>query len=172
GVNVKGAANENFAREIMEMFTMGVGNYSEKDVREAARAFTGWNYVDLKFVVNKDQHDDGEKTFLGKTGRFDGVDVIDIIMQQPVTAEYIAGKIYRFFVRQELSPELQKQLGSVLRQSNYEIAPLLEKIFLSRDFYSPASVGTQIKSPVELAVSTFRKLGLSGVPGVPDFNLA
>ena len=73
GVNVKGASNENFAREIMEMFTMGVGHYTEKDIREAARAFTGWNYVDLKFVVNKDQHDDGEKTFLGKTGHFDGV---------------------------------------------------------------------------------------------------
>jgi hypothetical protein len=172
GVNVKGAANENFAREIMELFTMGVGNYTEKDIREAARAFTGWNYVDLKFVVNKDQHDDGEKTFLGKTGRFDGVDVIDIIMQQPVTAEYIAGKIYRNFVRQELTPDLQKQLGAVLRQSHYEIAPLLEKIFLARDFYSPASVGTGIKGPVELAITTYRKLGLKSVPGVPDFNSA
>jgi hypothetical protein len=172
GVNVKGAPNENFAREIMELFTMGVGNYTEKDIREAARAFTGWNYVDVKFVVNKDQHDDGEKTFLGKTGRFDGVDIIDIIMQQPVTADYIAGKIYRFFVRQEISPELQKQLGAVFRKNNYEIKPLLETIFLSRDFYSPASVGTQIKSPVELAVSTYHKLGLASVPGVPDFNSA
>jgi len=170
--NFKARPQENFAREIMELFTMGVGHYTEKDIREAARAFTGWNYVDVKFVVNKDQHDDSEKTFLGKTGRFDGLDVIDIIMQQPATADYIAGKIYRFFVRQELSPELQKQLGSVLRQSNYEIAPLLEKIFLSRDFYSSASVGTQIKGPVELAVSTYRKLGLHSVPGVPDFNLA
>ena len=170
GVNVKGAANENFAREIMELFTMGVGNYTEKDIREAARAFTGWNYVDLKFVVNKEQHDDGEKTFLGHTGRFDGVDVIDIIMQQPVTADYIAGKIYRFFVRQELSPELQQQLGAKLRQSHYELAPLLETIFLSRDFYSPASVGTAIKGPVELAISTYHKMGLRTVPGVPDFN--
>src|ERR1700733_6594892 len=172
GVNVKGAPNENFAREIMEMFTMGVGNYTEKDIREAARAFTGWNYVDLKFVVNKDQHDDGEKTFLGKTGRFDGVNVIDIILQQPATADYIAGKIYRYFVREDLSPELQKRLGSVLRDHDYQIAPLLETIFLSRDFYSPASVGTQIKSPVRLAVSTYRKLGLGNVPGVPDFNVA
>jgi hypothetical protein len=172
GVNVKGASNENFAREIMELFTMGVGHYTETDIREAARAFTGWNYVDLKFVVNKDQHDDGEKTFLGKTGRFDGVDVIDIIMQQPATADFIAGKIYRYFVRQELSPELQKQLGSVLRDNHYEITPLLETIFRSRDFYSSASVGTQIKSPVQLAVSTFRKLGLTSVPGVPDFNSA
>ena len=172
GVNVKGASNENFAREIMEIFTMGVGHYTEKDIREAARAFTGWNYVDLKFVVNKDQHDDGEKTFLGHTGRLDGVDVIDIIMQQPATADYIAGKIYRYFVRQDLSPELQKQLGAVLRDGHYEIAPLLEKIFLSRDFYSPASVGTQIKSPVQLAVSTYKKLGAKNIPGVPDFNLA
>jgi hypothetical protein len=109
---------------------------------------------------------------LGKTGRFDGVDVIDIIMQQPATADFIAGKIYRYFVRQELSPELQKQLGSVLRDNHYEITPLLETIFRSRDFYSPASVGTQIKSPVQLAVSTFRKLGLTSVPGVPDFNSA
>ncbi len=172
GVNVKGAANENFAREIMEMFTMGVGHYTEKDIREAARAFTGWNYVDLKFVVNKDQHDDGEKTFLGKTGRFDGVNVIDIIMQQPATADFIAGKIYRYFVREDLSPQLQKQLGAVLRDHDYQIAPLLETIFLSRDFYSPASVGTQIKSPVRLAISTYRKLGLGNVPGVPDFNVA
>src|SRR6202795_2336082 len=172
GVNVKGASNENFAREIMELFTMGVGHYTEKDIREAARAFTGWNYVDLKFVVNKDQHDDGEKTFLGKTGHFDGVDVINIIMEQSATADFIAGKIYRFFVRQQLSPELQKDLGTVLRDGNYEIKPLLEKIFLSRDFYSPASVGTQIKSPVELAISTYRKLGQKSVPGVPDFNVA
>jgi hypothetical protein len=170
GVNVKGASNENFAREIMELFTLGVGNYTEKDIREAARAFTGWNYVDVKFVVNKDQHDDGEKTFLGRTGRFDGVDVIDIIMQQPATADFIAGKIYRFFVRQDLSLDLQKQLGAVLRQSHYEISPLLEKILLSRDFYSSASVGTHIKSPVELALTTYRKLGLKNVPGLPDFN--
>ena len=172
GVNVKGAPNENFAREIMELFTMGVGNYTEKDIREAARAFTGWNYVDLKFVVNRDQHDDGPKTFLGKTGNFDGVDVIDIILQQPVTARFIAGKIYRFFVRQELSPDVQNALGTVFRNANYNLAPLLETIFLSRDFYSPASVGTQIKSPVQLAVSTYRKLGLKDAPGVPDFNVA
>jgi hypothetical protein len=170
GVNVKGASNENFAREIMELFTMGVGHYTEKDIREAARAFTGWNYKDVTFVVNKDEHDDGEKTFLGKTGRFDGVEVIDIIMEQPATADYIAGKLYRYFVRQDLSIELQKQLGSVLRQGHYEIKPLLEKIFLSRDFYSPASVGTQITSPVQFAITTYQKLGLTSVPGVPDFN--
>jgi hypothetical protein len=172
GVNVKGASNENFAREIMELFTMGVGNYTETDIREAARAFTGWDYVDLEFVVNDDQHDDGEKTILGRTGNFDGVEVIDIIMDQPVTAEYIAGKIYRHFAREDLAPGLQTELGNRFRDSGYEIAPLLETIFLSRDFYSPASVGTQIKSPVQLAISTFKKLGLDQVPGNPDFNAA
>ncbi len=172
GVNVKGASNENFAREIMELFTMGVGHYTEKDIREAARAFTGWNCVDVRFVVNKEQHDDGEKTFLGKAGPFDGRDIINIILDQPATADFIAAKIYRFFVREDLSPQLQAKLGSVLRDANYEIAPLLEKIFLSRDFYSPASVGTAIKSPVELAITTYRKLGLTAIPGVPDFNSA
>jgi uncharacterized protein (DUF1800 family) len=170
GVNVKGAPNENFAREIMELFTMGVDNYSERDIREAARAFTGWNYEDLTYVVNRDQHDDGEKSVLGRTGRFDGVDVIDVILAQPVTADFIAGKIYRYFAREELSPGLRTRLGAILRDNRYEIGPLLETIFLSKDFYSPSCYGTRIKSPVELAVSTYRKLGLREIPGVPDFN--
>jgi hypothetical protein len=172
GVNVKGAPNENFAREIMELFTMGVGNYSEQDIREAARAFTGWNFSGLDFVVNEAQHDGGEKQFLGHRGNFDGVEIIDIIMDQPVTAEYMAAKLYRFFVRQQISPALQTELGNVLRDADYDIASFLETLFLSRDFYSIASVGTHIKSPVELAVSTYRKLGLDDAPGVPDFNRA
>jgi len=172
GVNVKGASNENFAREIMELFTMGVGNYSETDIREAARAFTGWNYVDLEFVINEALHDDDEKQFLGHTGNFDGIEVIDIIMDQQVTAEYIAGKIYRFFVRGDLNPETQVELGNIFREANYEVAVLLENLFLSKDFYSAASVGTHIKSPVELAISTYIKLGLDDAPGVPDFNQA
>ena len=90
--NVKGAPNENFAREVMELFTMGVGNYSEKDVRECARAFTGWYFDNLAFKVDPDKHDGGVKTFLGRTGNFDGVDVLKIIFEQPVTAEYLAGE--------------------------------------------------------------------------------
>ena len=172
GKNVKGAPNENFAREIMELFTMGVGNYGEKDVREAARAFTGWNYVDTKFVVNAAQHDDGQKTFLGRTGPFDGVQVIDIIMEQPVTANFMAGKLYRYFVREDLDPKLQAKLGEVLRKNKYEMKPFLEAVFLSKDFYSASSMGAQIQSPVQLAVSTYRKLGLKEAPGVPDFNQA
>lgn len=172
GVNVKGAPNENFAREIMELFSMGVGNYSERDIREAARAFTGWNFEGLEYRFNADQHDDGEKEVLGRRGRFDGVDVIDIILAQPVTADYIAGKLYKFFVREDLDPALRRQLGAVLRDNDYRLAPFMEALLLSRDFYAPESVATRIKSPVELAVSTYRKLGLKEIPGAPDFNEA
>ena len=172
GVNLKGAPNENFAREIMELSTMGVGNYTEMDIREGARAFTGWNFVDTKFVVNDAQHDGGEKTFLNQHGPFDGVQVIDIILGQPVTAEFLAAKLYRFFVREDISPPLRKQLGDVLRNNKYQIAPLLETMFLSRDFYSSASCASHIKSPVELVVSTYKKLGLRDIPGVPDFHTA
>ncbi len=171
GVNVKGAPNENFAREIMELFTMGVGNYTEKDIREAARAFTGWNSDDLTFVVNTSQHDDGTKSFLGNQGGFDGVKVIDLIMAQAVTAEFMTAKLYGYLVRQELSTALNGKLAAILRDNNYDMKPLLQTVFLSRDFFSPASMGTHIKSPTELVVSTYKKLGVDEVPGIPDFNL-
>jgi Protein of unknown function (DUF1800) len=168
--NVKGAPNENFAREVMELFTMGVGNYSEKDVRECARAFTGWYFDDLSFKVDPEKHDGGEKAFLGQTGNFDGVDVLKVIFEQPVTAEYLAGKIYRFLVRDELSPDLRRKLGAVLREHGYEIKPLLTAIFSSRDFYSQASYGGHIKSPVEHLIAMMKHLGADAIPGVPDFN--
>jgi uncharacterized protein DUF1800 len=168
--NVKGAANENFAREVMELFTMGVGNYSEKDVREGARAFTGWYFDNLTFKVDPDKHDDGPKTFLGRTGTFDGVDALKIIFQQPVTAEYLAGKIYRFLVRDDLSHDLTKKLGAILRDSNYEVKPLLTVIFSSKDFYSQASYGAHTKGPVEYMVAMMKHLGVDAIPGVPDFN--
>src|SRR5262250_221603 len=166
--NVKGAPNENFAREVMELFTMGVGNYTEKDIREAARAFTGWIDDDLDFKVDPAKHDGGPKTFLGRTGNFDGVDILNIILEQKIAAEYIAGKLYKFFVRENISPHVQARLGAVLRDNNYEIAPLMRTIFLSRDFYSAPSVGTRIKGPIELIVSTYRKFGVKHLPGIPD----
>jgi len=168
--NVKGAANENFAREVMELFTMGVGNYSEKDVREGARAFTGWYFDNLAFKVDAAKHDDAPKTFLGRTGNFDGVDAINIIFEQPVTAEYLAGKIYRFLVREDLSPDLRQKLGAVLRDNHYELKPLLAVICSSRDFYSAASYGAHIKGPVEHLVAMMKHLGAEDLPGVPDFN--
>ena len=168
--NVKGAPNENFAREVMELFTMGVGNYTEKDVREGARAFTGWYFDNLTFKIDPRKHDDGPKTFLGKTGNFDGVDALKIIFEQPVTAEYLAGKIYRFLVRDDLSPELKTKLGAVLRDNNYDVKPLLAVIFSSKDFYSAASYGAHIKGPVEYMVAMMKHLGVEAIPGVPDFN--
>jgi hypothetical protein len=170
--NVKGAANENFAREVMELFTMGVGNYSEKDVREGARAFTGWYFGNLAFEVNRDKHDDGLKTFLGRTGNFDGTNVVNIIFEQPVTADYLAGKIYRFLVRDELSAGLRKKLGSILRDSHYQVKPLLTAIFSSKDFYSQASYCAHIKGPVEHLVAMMKHLDVGEIPGVPDFNQA
>jgi hypothetical protein len=172
GENVKGRPNENFGREVMELFTMGVGHYTEQDIREGARAFTGWRHRNLTFYFDPSKHDDGEKTFLGRTGRFDGVQVLDIILDQKVTAEFIAGKLYRFLVRDDISPSFQERLGTLLRWNKYEIAPFLRTVFRSRDFYSAPSVGTHIKGPVELIVATYRRLGLKHLPGVPDFNAA
>ena len=170
GENRKDHPNENFGRELLELFTMGVGNYTERDIREASRAFTGWTNDALEFRFDAETHDFGEKTFLGRTGAFDGEDVIDIILETPVTAEFIAGKLYRFLVREELDAATRRELGATFREAGYELRPLLRRMFLSRDFYSPASVATQIKSPVQLVVSTYRKLGLSRLPTVPDFN--
>jgi uncharacterized protein (DUF1800 family) len=168
--NVKGAPNENFAREVMELFTMGVGNYSETDVRECARAFTGWYFDDLTFKVDAAKHDSGPKTFLGHRGTFDGVGVLKLIFEQPVTAEFLAGKIYRFLVRDELSPQLRQKLGAVLREHRFEVKPLLTAIFLSKDFYSQASYGGHIKGPVEHMVAMMKHLDVEAIPGVPDFN--
>ena len=171
GVNVKGSPNENFAREIMELFTMGPGNYTEFDIREGARAFTGWNFNSLEFVINSEDYDSGEKKFLGRVGNLNGVDVIDIILEQPVTAEFLASKIYKYFVNENLSDVLRQNLGSSFRSMNYEIRPFLEMLFLSKDFYASENIGSRIKSPVEFVISTYKKLELSKIPGSPDFNL-
>ncbi len=170
GVNTKDSPNENFAREVMELFTMGVGNYSEADVREAARAFTGWSVDDLSFFVDPQLHDDANKQFLGSVGAFNGVDIIDLILQQPVASEFMAAKIYRFFVHSELSDAGAKQLGQLLRQKNYHIGDFLQVLLLSQEFYRHR--GGRIKGPVELVVSTYKQLGLERIPGVPDFNQA
>ncbi len=172
GENIKGSPNENFSREILELFTMGVGNYTEKDIREAARAFTGWTNDSLTFVMKPELHDEEEKTFLGQTGNFDGIDIINIVLEQDVTARLIAAKLYRYFVHTDPSAQMVTRLGKQFKEENYDIASLLSTIFLSRDFYSPQAYGTQIKSPVHLVVSTYRKLGLTDIPGIPDFNTA
>jgi len=170
GENVKKHPNENFGRELLELFSMGVGNYTERDVREAARAFTGWTNDVLAFRFDADQHDFGQKTFLGRTGTFDGGDIIDIILAQPVTAEFVAAKVYRFFVRDEIAAAVKADLGRTYRDAGYQMKPLLKRIFLSKDFYSPPAFATEIKSPVHLVVSTYKKMSLAQVPTIPDFG--
>ncbi len=170
GENVKKHPNENFGRELLELFSMGVGNYTERDVREAARSFTGWTNDVLAFKFDADQHDFGEKAFLGRTGPFSGEDVIDAILRQPVTAEFMAAKLYRYFVREDLSSAVKAGLGRTFRDSGYQVKPLLKQMFLSKDFYSAASSATGIKSPVALVVSTYKKMGLRELPTIPDFG--
>ena len=170
GENVKSHPNENFGRELLELFSMGVGNYSERDVREAARAFTGWTNDVLTYKFDTEQHDFGEKTFLERTGPLNGEDIIDTILAQPVTGEYMAGKLYRYFVRDEISSDVKADLGRSFRASGYQIKPLMRRMLLSKDFYSTPSVATQIKSPVHLVVSTYKKMGLREIPTIPDFG--
>ena len=170
GENVKSHPNENFGRELLELFSMGVGNYSERDVREAARAFTGWTNDVLTYKFDTEQHDFGEKTFLGRTGPLNGEDIIDTILAQPVTGEYVAGKLYRYFVRDEISSDVKADLGRSFRASGYQIKPLMRRMLLAKDFYSTPSVATQIKSPVHLVVSTYKKMGLREIPTIPDFG--
>ena len=177
--NLKDHPNENFAREVMELFTMGEGQgYTESDIREMARAFTGWTLTDDittapdqgQFIDDPELHDRGEKSFLGRTGRFNGYDTIQIILKQDRPAEFVTNKLYRYFVSEEIDAAINKQLAKKFRDQKYELKPLMKTIFMSKDFYSQKSVGTQIKSPVQLIVSTYRKLGLRSVPGLPDFD--
>src|SRR5690606_9624804 len=142
--------NENFAREVMELFTLGRGHYTENDVKNAARAFTGWKYNDnLEFVEIQNQHDTGEKTFLGQTGAFGGEDVLDIILEQKQTARFIARKIYNFFVNAEVVDDaIVEQLADIFYTSDYDIATLMRSIFTAEWFYHEKNIGQQIKSPV------------------------
>jgi uncharacterized protein (DUF1800 family) len=157
--NRKGHPNENFAREVMELFTLGRGNYSENDIKEAARAFTGWGAT-LKgdFQFRKFQHDAGSKTVLGRTGDFDGEEVLDILLQEKQTARYITQKVYKFFVNEKVDTAKVEWLAERFFKSNYEIGKLMEDIFTSDWFYEEKNIGAQIKSPVELLVGIQRML--------------
>ncbi|RMF66325.1 MAG: DUF1800 domain-containing protein [Calditrichaeota bacterium] len=158
--NRKGRPNENFARELMELFSLGPGNYSESDIKEAARAFTGWTSDPLHFRVRRRQHDYGRKTFLGHSGNLDGDDVIDIILEQPACAEFITRKLLRFFGFEHASAEVAASFAQLFRDQDYALRPLLQAIFSHPDFYAEDSRGNQIKSPLQLVVGTARTLNL------------
>ena len=155
--NNKKHPNENFAREVMELFTMGRGNYTENDVKEGARAFTGWGFNrNGEFIERPFLHDTGTKTFLGKTGNFDGDDIIDILLEQKATATFITQKIYKYFVNEEVDKNKIDSLAAGFYQSNYNLQKLMENIFKSEWFYEEKNIGTRIKSPVELLVGIRR----------------
>jgi hypothetical protein len=158
--NRKGKPNENYARELMELFTLGIGNYTEQDIKESARAFTGWAHDGDEFVFRKFDHDEGTKTFMGRKGNLGGDEVIEIILMHPACAPYIAGKLWSFFAYESPEPALAQSLGAVFREAKYDLRPVLRTMFASRAFYSQRAVGTQIKSPVQLLVGTVRLLGL------------
>lgn len=159
--NRKQIPNENFAREVMELFTMGRGNYTENDIKEAARAFTGWGYnLQGEFVFRKQFHDSGSKTFLGRTGNFEGDDILNILLEQPHTAVYITRKIYRYLVNENVNDKQLQWLAQRFYDNKYDIKKLLEDIYLSDWFYDGKNIGTKIKSPIELLAGIRRFLPL------------
>jgi uncharacterized protein (DUF1800 family) len=161
--NRKGQPNENFAREVMELFTVGEGHYGESDVKEAARAFTGWG-IDPdrgEFVFRRLAHDDGVKNVLGRSGKFNGDAVLDILLAQPRTAEHIAAKLWREFVSPEPDPAAVGRVAKAFRESGYGIAPALRALLTSDEFYEPRHRAVLIKSPVELVVGTLRQFSFT-----------
>jgi uncharacterized protein (DUF1800 family) len=159
--NRKKSPNENFAREVMELFTMGRGNYTEKDIKEAARAFTGWGYnLEGEFVFRKQFHDDGSKTFLGRTGNFTGDDILTILLERPQTAVFITQKIYKYFVNEKVNDKNLQWLSQRFFDNNYDIKKLLEDIYTSDWFYAEKNIGNKIKSPIELLAGIRRMLPL------------
>lgn len=162
-LNVKGHANENLAREIMELFAMGVDQgYTEADIREAARALTGYTYDNNtgQFRFQHDKHDTSDKTVFGKTGPWTGDDLVNLLLDQPATARFISLKLFEFFAHKEPGSETVDSLASVLRTNQYELGPMLKNLFLSEVFYSEAAMGTQIKSPTQLVVGMLRDVGI------------
>ena len=152
--------NENFAREVMELFALGEGHYTEKDIGEAARAFTGWTYdrLNQEFVYRERQHDDGHKTFLGRTGKFGGDDVLKIIVGQPQAARFITRKLWVFFASENPPEKLVAALAEKFRKSGNNFGPVLRAMFLSREFYAPEVVRQQVKSPVQWLIGSVRLL--------------
>lgn len=154
--------NENFARELLELFTLGEGHYTEDDIRQAARAFTGWVFRRREGTINyrPRRHDGGIKTFLGRSGAFDGDDIVTILLDQPRTAVHIVEKLWHHFVSPVPDDALVESLAATFREADYELRPLLERLFTLPAFTDRANHGTLVKSPVDLVVGTSRFMGL------------
>jgi uncharacterized protein (DUF1800 family) len=177
--NRKGHPNENWARELMELFTMGIGHYTEPDVKESARAWTGWTLRDYRpgdgrrtFEFKPAIHDFDRKTFLGQTGPWDGGDILRIILGQDATPRFIAGKLAAFFVSPSPDAGLVDAMARRLRAGNYELAPVLKALFRSQGFYRRDAMLAQVKGPVEFAVGAVRHLGIQSPDWVRVYQAA
>jgi uncharacterized protein (DUF1800 family) len=156
----KGNPNENYARELMELFSLGIGHYTEKDIREAARAFTGWDIKANEPIFNAGQHDSGEKNLLGKRGKFQGTDIVNICLEQEAAPLFIVGKLYRFYVSEsvEPTPELLAPLAQQLRKSDYDLGGVVKTILRSNLFFAPVVYRSRVKSPVDCALGIVHAL--------------
>ena len=164
----KGAPNENFAREVMELFTLGEGRYGEQDVKEAARAFTGWSVERQsgEFLFRTRLHDYGVKTVFGKSGAFDGDDVLDLLLARPETAQYVTAKLWREFVSPDPDPAEVRRIAAHFAASRYDIKVALSDLLLCDAFYAAENRGVLVKSPTELVVGTMRSFGLEPEPAL------
>ena len=157
--------NENYARELMELFTLGVDHYTENDIRESARAWTGWivprRTQQAMFVASR--HDNGSKTFLGQTGNFNGRDIVDIIYRQPACAEFWANSLLNFFVYNSPEPPLVDAVAALIRKNDYNLLPVMSTLLRSNLFYSDRAYRALVKSPVEFVVGTYKALGLQQI---------
>jgi uncharacterized protein (DUF1800 family) len=159
-VSKKGMPNENYARELMELFSLGIGNYTEADIREAARAFTGWEIKDGKAAFHANQHDDGTKTVLGHKGNWKGEDVVNFCLEQKAAALFLVGKLYRFLISETESPApaLLEPLADQFRRSGYDTGGLVRTMLGSNLFFSPAAYRARVKCPVDFALNIVRPL--------------
>jgi uncharacterized protein (DUF1800 family) len=163
-VNRKGAPNENYAREVMELFTVGIGQYTDDDVKQAARAFTGYSLDrDRKFVFQPNQHDNGDKTFLGETKNWDADDVLATLVRQPATARHLSTKLFRFFVNDNPDSATIDRLSNTFSSSGFETRGLLRDLFSGPEFLSDATYHAQIKQPVDYVVSSLKALETQNV---------
>jgi uncharacterized protein (DUF1800 family) len=184
-LNTKDVHNENYGRELLELFSMGIGTYTEDDVKHCARAFTGWTFQETvpgvkpygrfrwAFEFRPERHDDGEKAFLGECGHFDGTDIIDIIVRQPATGRFLAKRLYLFFIADHPDPDAIEYLASVYHESRYDIRAMLRALFMSPFFRSERAYYAKVKSPAEHVVGIMRLVGdyASPQPGFGEISL-
>ena len=163
--SVKGKPNENYARELMELFSLGIGNYTEADIREAAKAFTGYNIESGKSSFNRKQHDTSTKNVFGSTGTFEGEDIAGLCLKHPACPKFIVAKLYRFLISESdaPAPEVIDSLAEMYRSSGFDTGKLVGTMLRSNLFFSPQCYRAKIKSPVDFAVSIVR--GLEGTAG-------